>query len=160
MFYQKELKNQQWSNQEMATTHKVKTNEMLRDVDVHVNDEKRESDEEIDHKKLEIEYEQDPLAISILNKVSEFRLGQTLDDVKGNAQILSGIAVPPTQQQAITVRYIPGTQLFVPERKELKDQHIGQEEWEKERDRRTEELSKFEWKDIDKYTHVASFKLY
>jgi hypothetical protein len=46
------------------------------------------------------------MTLSILNKVTEFRVGQTLDDVKGNAQILSGIAVPPTSQQSITVNYI------------------------------------------------------
>ena len=42
-------------------------------------------------------YDCDPQAIQYLNQVVQFRLGQTLDDVRGDATILSGISKPITQ---------------------------------------------------------------
>ena len=51
-------------------------------------------------------YNADPQATQILQEVIDFRLGQTLDEVRGNAAILSGITKPSNQIQAICVKYI------------------------------------------------------
>ena len=39
-----------------------------------------------------VKIDQDPQVMQLLNDVVNFRLGQTIDDVRGNAVILSGIA--------------------------------------------------------------------
>ena len=53
-----------------------------------------------------LHYTPDPQATQILQEVVDFRLGQTLDEVRGNAAILSGIAKPSIQIQAICVKFI------------------------------------------------------
>ena len=45
----------------------------------------------------ELAFDTDPYIIQKLNDVVNFRLGQTLDEVRGNAMILSGIAAPVRQ---------------------------------------------------------------
>ena len=59
---------------------------------------KFEADNQIqtDHINQNVRYEPDPQAIDYLNQVINFRLGQTLDDVRSNAMILSGISRPIT----------------------------------------------------------------
>ena len=42
-------------------------------------------------------YQADPQITQRIQEVIKFKLGQTIDDVRGNAQILSGIAQPSTQ---------------------------------------------------------------
>ena len=42
----------------------------------------------------------------MLQEVCDFRLGQTLDVVRGDAQILAGISKPSQQTQAVLVKYI------------------------------------------------------
>ena len=44
--------------------------------------------------------------MQILKDVQAFRLGQTLDEVKSNGQILSGIAKVSKRVQAIVVKFI------------------------------------------------------
>jgi hypothetical protein len=52
---------------------------------------KQEDDEEIVQQCV---YETDPQAISLINDVQNFRLGQTIDNVRRSAMILSGISAP------------------------------------------------------------------
>lgn len=54
----------------------------------------------------QIKYETDPQVIQLLNDVVNFRLGQTIDEVRANAVILSGIAAPSSVQQAVCVKFI------------------------------------------------------
>lgn len=54
----------------------------------------------------QIKFETDPQVIQLLNDVVNFRLGQTIDEVRANAVILSGIAAPSTVQQAVCVKFI------------------------------------------------------
>jgi len=44
--------------------------------------------------------------MQLLNDVVNFRLGQTIDDVRGNAVILSGIAQPSPHIEAVCVKFI------------------------------------------------------
>lgn len=53
-----------------------------------------------------VKYEADQQATQLLSNVVNFRLGQTLDEVRSNAMILSGIAQPSTQVQAVCVKFI------------------------------------------------------
>lgn len=54
----------------MATQHKVKTNEMQKQIGINIEEDDKNGDEEINHKNIDIEFEQDPMTLSILNKVS------------------------------------------------------------------------------------------
>lgn len=97
----------------MATQHKVQTNKLQKKIGIQIEDGDKDSDQDANNKNFEKDdFDQDPMTLTILKKVLDFRVGQTLDDVKGNAQILSGIAVPPSTQQAIQVSYIYVLDLF------------------------------------------------
>ena len=118
------------------------------------------------NRQVDIDYEKDPMVVSLLNKVHQFRLGQTLDEVKGSAQILSGIAVPPTQQQAVVVKYIFVDEilkygLHESKNNEDKNQDNGGNVDEKDNEKKGNTmLSELEFEDIDKCAYLATFKVY
>jgi len=53
-----------------------------------------------------LKYDPDPDVVQLLKQVVEFRLGQTIDEVRGDAVILSGIAQPVIHIQAVCVKFI------------------------------------------------------
>lgn len=85
--FQKTLNNQKQFNNELANDHKQKTKALQFKGE---NNEKDEGGGGV------VKYEADQQATQLLSNVVNFRLGQTLDEVRSNAMILSGIAQPST----------------------------------------------------------------
>ena len=54
MYYQKEVKTQQWANQDMATQHKVKTNEMQKQIGINIEEDDKNGEEELNQKNIDI----------------------------------------------------------------------------------------------------------
>ena len=88
--FQKTLNGQQQFNNELANDHKQKTKALQ--TKGGGKDEKDEGGGG-----GMVKYEADQQATQLLSNVVNFRLGQTLDEVRSNAMILSGIAQPSTQ---------------------------------------------------------------
>lgn len=85
--FQKTLNNQKQFNNELANDYKQKTKALQFKGE---NNEKDEGGGGV------VKYEADQQATQLLSNVVNFRLGQTLDEVRSNAMILSGIAQPST----------------------------------------------------------------
>ena len=112
-------------------------------------------DDEAELDQIQLEEETDPQVIQLLNEVSAFRLGQTLDEVRGNAMILSGIAKPPPEQQAVFVKwiYVDVSEFKDDDEDDGKGAAADVEQY-------GEKLSKLAFEDIDNYCKLQSFKLY
>lgn len=88
--YNKNIKRQQVFNNDLANEHKSKTTKMAQD-------DQDDNDPNMQKEEGGILYQADPQITQRIQEVIKFKLGQTIDDVRGNAQILSGIAQPSTQ---------------------------------------------------------------
>lgn len=122
----------------------------------------------------DINYELNPFVMQLLEDLQDFRRGQTLDVVKNDATILSGISKKVLVQQAICVKFIMMTGLtdHDPGEKgadENEMNNIDLDEWgefnedeepcPEERDA-MEKMIKIDYDEIDEYTFVATFKIY
>lgn len=73
----------------------------------HAGDEDEDGDNILNmFKSADTKYQVDHTVLKNLNNVIEFKLGEALDDVRGNAQILGRMQRPVNKLQAICVKYV------------------------------------------------------
>lgn len=100
-----------------------------------------------------MKFRSDPQAIQYLKEVANFRLGQTLDEVRSQPTILSGIAQPSSFVQAICVKYIPLKSITGNYAKPVVDENADENENE-------DDVNNIDIDKIDEISYFMTFKIY